>query len=113
MAEIGPNLATNSDEDATEALWAEHREHTARLERTEFHLIVASWNAGRSMDWIADRAGTPERRKSRTPIRAALYRADAMGLLRRPLGGSGGRAPYLNVTEPTGDAGGQPHSEQG
>ena len=111
MAEIGPNLAANGDEDA-EALWAAHRERTARLERTEFHLIVASWNAGRSMDWIAERAGTPERRKSRTPIRAALYRADAMGLLRRPLGGSGGRAPYLNVTEP-GDAGGQPATEQG
>lgn len=43
---------------------------------------------------------------------AALYRADAMGLLRRPLGGSGGRAPYLNVTNQTGDAGGQPTTER-
>src|SRR5574343_1200989 len=85
MTQHGHNQASSGTEEATEALWAEHREATARLERTEFHLIVASWNAGKSMAWIAGQAGKPDQRKSRTPIRHALYRADAMGMLRRPL----------------------------
>lgn len=67
--------------DAIVELFAVHCEARARLERAEYHLIVAAWNAGgRSMEQIGEL-----NRSSRTPIRNALYRAESLGELRRPL----------------------------
>lgn len=76
VADVPPNPDTH----AVAELFAAHREARARLERTEYHLIVAAWNAGRSMEQIA-----ALNESSRNPIRNALYRADSLGELRRPL----------------------------
>lgn len=71
----------DADADTVAALFDAHCEARTRLERTEYHLIVAAWNAGgRSMEQIA-----ALNKSSRTPIRNALYRADSLGELRRPL----------------------------
>ena len=75
---------TPSDQDmqdkALEDLFAAHCQKKDALSRGEFHLIVLAWNRGKSMDYIGAQTN-----QSRTPVRAALHRADALGLLTRCL----------------------------
>lgn len=89
---------------AAEALLAEHLEAKRRLERTERHLIVASWNAGLQLKRIAEAIDV-----SRTPVRAVLRDADARGELIRRLGTMD---VYDGLTDDV-DAGGLPTVEQG
>jgi hypothetical protein len=82
------------------ALFAEHREARARLDRAELHLIVATWNAGATITDIRDWLGY----QSRNPVRRALYAAEDRGELRRAM------PPRLVAADDTGSI---PTVEQG
>ena len=66
---------------AAAALLVARRDATRRHDTAGHHIITAAWNAGMSERRIADLLEL-----SRSPIRAELAKAAALGNLRRPLG---------------------------
>lgn len=104
MSQVDASTTDLERQRAALDLWAAHRAEVERIKNAEFQLIVASWNNGWSMDQIAAETRTADGiPKSKTPVRTALHRAEAMGLLRRPI--RVGRQPSRTAEAPAPAAG--------